>query len=185
MFPSMNLSLLQKPQNHPDPNLSDSPKHNPEPSPSEPQSQDAPLKAGSQADHFDELLDEPEISASFESGSTIVPGMLDKEGFHALFIGAFKVANLMTQLNSLNIPDGDVNAKAASDALYETIRDIPALHFMLQPQGKWMGRAMCIGMFAVPMAMNIQAELMARHGGAKQSAKSDELNVPNYNFAGA
>lgn len=139
-------------------------------------------------DHFDDLLQGP--SAPSGGGTVLPSNMLDKESFHKVFVGVFNVASVLTHLQSLKVANDDGNGRAASDALYETILDIPALHFLLEPQGKWAGRIMCIGMFAVPMAINVQAELAARtatRGGSSSGGGGDSnggVIIPDFDMSG-
>lgn len=88
--------------------------------------------------------------------------MIDKAGFTTLFFGGFRAAHLMTGLNSLHVPEGDKGATAAAEALHDTIMDVPALHFLLQPQGKWLTRVFVIGSFVVPLSLATARELKAR-----------------------
>lgn len=140
-------------------------------------------------DHFDDLLEGPAGPSGPSGGGTVLPpNVLDKDAFHRLFVGVFSVASVLTHLQSLKVSNDDGSARAASDALYETILDIPALHFLLEPQGKWAGRVMCIGMFAVPMAINVQAELAARsrirtpEGGGGSSQQG--VVIPDFDMSG-
>lgn len=110
-------------------------------------------------DHFDHLI---EGAAQAEAAASAPPSSrISKDEFHKLFIGGFKAAHHITRLQSLNVPD-DGAAQAASAALYETIVDIPLLHFMLNPGGKWGQRIVAIGVFTVPIAIGVNAELADR-----------------------
>ncbi|WP_298334135.1 hypothetical protein [Asticcacaulis sp.] len=51
---------------------------------------------------------------------------------------------------------------AAAQALYDSIVDTPSLHFLIKPETAWGARILAIGMFAVPMARGVQAELAER-----------------------
>lgn len=132
------------------------------------------------------MLEGPDLAVGSSGGSSgggDSPSvtLLDKESFHGLFIGVFTVAEIATRLTSLHVEASDDKARAASDAIYETIYDIPALHFMLQPSGKWLGRIACIGMFVAPMSLNVSAELAAR-GGSKKPSSRGELIVPDFDM---
>lgn len=145
-------------------------------------------QAGSiEPDHFDDLLSGPEISG-VSAGDSLPPGMLGKDEFFKVFCMVFKVASIGARLKSMDVDPQDEAARAASDAVYETCAEIPALNFILQPQGRVMGRVAAIGMFVVPMAMNVQAEIAARQVSHKNApdapAGSKAMVVPNYDMTG-
>lgn len=146
---------------------------------SQPSSTDAP-------EHFDALFDNPEIQAGPMPGETPAPGILGKDEFFLVFIGGFKVAAIVTHLKSVEVNQDDRTARAACDAIYDTVNEIPALRFLLEPQGKWMGRVMAIGMFAVPMALNVQAELSARapKKPAQPGPAQGEVHIPDFDMTG-
>lgn len=153
------------------------------------QEPDPILPQASQINEADGLTDgvdhQPPAAASFEAGAHIdaligdtpepvaapPAGALDQEQFHAVFCAGFSAASLITGIKSLHVDEADGKARAATGALYETIQDIPALHFLLEPQGKWLGRAVAIGTFAIPMARGVAVELQERRTGAKQYQK--------------
>lgn len=96
--------------------------------------------------------------------------MLDQESFHKVFCGGFTAVGHMTGLESLKVDEQDEKAVACTNALYETILDVPMLHFLLMPQSKWLGRAVAIGMFTLPMVNNVKIEIEAK----AQAAKKDD-----------
>lgn len=123
--------------------------------------------------HFDGLINDTRKTEQRIEVVTQQSNMIDKEGFHELFCGGFNVAHHMSGLKSLAVDKSDGKSIAASGALYDTIQDIPMLHFLLMPQGKWMERAVAIGMFTIPMAQNVAAELAQRHAEQPQSTEND------------
>ena len=102
--------------------------------------------------------------------------MISKENFHTLFCGGFTAASHMTKLKSMAVDASDGGAIACTEALYDTILDIPALHFLLNPYNKWFERAIVIGAFTVPMAAGVAQELKARKG-AKTEKTANTSNV--------
>lgn len=140
--------------------------------------------------HFDGLIDDAPDTLPVHHDGGYNEAMLDKEAFHALFCGSFEVGSLMTGLKSLHVDKGDGKAVAASAALYDTILDVPMLHFMLKPQGKWMARVMAMGMFGFSMSQAVKAELSERQraaGKANPAAQGagegkQEEGIPDYEF---
>lgn len=146
--------------------------------------------AGSiEPDHFDELLGGSDfVDGGAGGGDALPPGMLGKDEFYQIFVTGFKVASIATHLKSVEVNPQDQGARAASDAIYETVSEIPALRFLLQPQGKVFGRIVTIGMFVVPMAMNVQAEIAARAVAKKPNAAPQTgkaVVVPDFDMSGA
>lgn len=125
--------------------------------------------------HFDDLIDE---NAPIEASGA---GILSKDDFFRIFCGSFQAASLMTGLKSLSVSDSDGKAVAASGAIYDTIQDVPALRFLLSPQGKWFQRVILIGSFAVPMAQAVGAELAARDASTPKSGVVYRGGIPIFN----
>ncbi len=146
---------------------------------------EAAFSAGS-ADHFDALLRGADVSAQGgggEGGSGA--SFVGKDAFYALFCGGFRIGNAVTGLKSLAIPQGDASARECSDAIYEICEETPLLNFVIQPGGKWLQRMTAIGMFAVPMTMNVQAEIAARKNSAPRSGPLNVKMAPQTSqFAG-
>jgi hypothetical protein len=138
----------------------------------EPMTQETDYSGASSDDlpnHFDDLIDN---SGGDDGGNGDEPptpsvDMLDQEAFHALFCVGFNTASTITKLQSLAVNKDDDGCINCTRAIYDTIYDIPMLHFMLKPSGKWMERALAIGMFTVPMAMGVSQELAIRKAQAK------------------
>lgn len=115
--------------------------------------------------HFDELLIAPEASGLIDDGSgiaTVPEAQLSKEEFHKAFCMAFNVTSSVTRLKSLAVDPKDGVAIAASEAIFETASEIPALSFLLSPGGKWGGRAIVVAAFVIPIATGVREELSAR-----------------------
>lgn len=133
--------------------------------PSQPEALQIPLDASSPNSgpaHIDAIL-EANLGQDFGAGAPVVAPKITKEQFVQSFTGAFRGAHKLTGLKSLDIPPQDEpGAQACAEAMYESILDIPMLHWILDPSGKWMGRAMAIGFFVVPMAGSVSRELAER-----------------------
>ena len=67
----------------------------------------------------------------------------------------------------------------AAAAVYDTIREMPSLHFLLRPGGKWMQRAFALGAFGVPVAIGCKIEAQAkRQARAQQKASETSADTP-------
>lgn len=88
--------------------------------------------------------------------------MIGADDFTKLFFAGFNVAHGVSGLQSLKIPEGDSSATACAAALHETIMDIPSLHFLLMPQGKWIPRIMAIAAFTIPVGRGVADEMRQR-----------------------
>lgn len=89
--------------------------------------------------------------------------------FHATFCGMFNLVSGMSGLQSLHVEGDADTSRAASKAVYETACEVPALHFLVSPGGKWAERAFALFAFSAPMVMGVKAELAARRKPAKSN----------------
>jgi len=121
--------------------------------------------------HFDDLIDGEQAGEQATHTAQIKSGMLSLNDFHTLFCGGFSAASHMTGLKSMAVDASDGGAIACTGALYDTILDIPMLHFLLNPNNKWFERIIVIGAFTAPMAAGVSVELKAR-----KKPKGGELN---------
>lgn len=103
--------------------------------------------------------------------------MLKPEDFHALFCVGFGTASHITGLKSLSVDKADGGAVACTRALYDTIQDIPMLHFMLMPHGKWLERAVAIGAFTIPMAGAVGQEIKERQAAKQEEPKAKQQDL--------
>lgn len=171
-----------KPESQPE---TEQPQNQPESSPRRiTESQNEPSQAGStepQPDHFDGLINES--AAPMPDGTS--EAVLSKADFHSVFCGGFQAASAMTGYKSLRVEKSDDHAKAAADAIYDTLNEIPALQFLLKPQGRWMQRAVIIGSFAFGMSRAVAEERMQRLAAAGElQAEAGGLDIPDYDFSG-
>lgn len=114
-----------------------------------------------EVDHLEAV--QPDPGAAAADGLPVgADGLLSVEAFttglrHALTLGGH-VTGLQTLLRSpdeATFPDG-------ATAMYESIRAVPALHFLIRPGGLWLQRAAAIAVWAVPVAAGCRAELRDR-----------------------
>lgn len=93
--------------------------------------------------YFDDLIEGEEAQAEAEVRASVSASMLSKDQFIDSFFGLHKMAANMTGIEAIRLPNNKVDeplGREVADTLYETILDIPMLHFMLQPGNKWLGR---------------------------------------------
>lgn len=104
--------------------------------------------------------------------------LLEFDAWFSLMHGAFGMAAALTKLQSLAWAKDNPAARPAFKALYDTCSEIPALHFLLRPAGKWMERALTVGMFFGPMIVAARAELAARRTGIAVGASANDKAPP-------
>lgn len=127
-----------------------------------------------EATHFDNLIGVPETDGTIQKeDGTIRPPQMTREEFHKAFCLVFNVTSSITRLKSLSVDPKDGAALGASEAIYDTAAEIPALNFLLQPGGKWGGRALMVGAFALPMAHSVKEELAQRSGAGAVKKPED------------
>lgn len=160
----------------------------------EPANDDAPPVAGSDggtdssAAHIDDLIgaeqeaqDAGERAEHVDMGGGVVvdgAGLLSRDAWCKGVATALATASAITSLSSLHTTmDNPVHAEALG-AMYDSFRDVPALHFALRPQGKWAGRAIVISAWALPMVKGLQGELRERRA-AKRAAKAAANDNPD------
>lgn len=168
---------------NPSPILSSAPttQENPPPLPSQ-ESAAASLIAGSDGSHIDELL----TATPTTQAVAAVDVRLEKGDFHKLFCTSFVMASHLSGLKSLHVDEGDGKARAASEALYDTILEVPALHFLIQPSGQKMQRVLAVAAFALPMAVGVRNELLERRAGPRGVAQEASGNpFPEVNLSEA
>lgn len=89
-------------------------------------------------------------------------GLLSVEAFATGLKHALTLAGHLTGLQALLAsPDAPTYPDAAA-AIYATIREVPALHFLIRPGGLWLQRAAAVLVWVVPVAAGCRDELRAR-----------------------
>lgn len=97
-------------------------------------------------------------------------GLFDRETFFGAFVQGQVLAGTFLGLQTLvEAPKSDA-ARPAADAIYDSLVETPALHFLLKPGNKWIGRAVVIGAYAGPVVVGCKAELAAKRAAAKPKA---------------
>ncbi len=125
-------------------------------------------------DHFDDLIDDEIEHERAQEIEQLSSEMLECDAFHQVFCTGFTTASYLTGLKSLAVDKNSGEAKACTQALYDTIRDIPALHFLLMPQSVWLERAIAIGSLTVPMAIGVSNEIKAKKGAGKTTKEPQQ-----------
>ena len=124
-------------------------------------------------DHFDHLINEAEEAEAEEGRAAISAAMLTQEQFRQSFIGLHGMASSFTGWQSIALPNSQINAATANevaDTLYETILDVPMLHFLIQPGNKWLGRALVMAVYVQGMRGAVMAERAEKR---KAAGKAD------------
>lgn len=94
------------------------------------------------------------------------------EFYEGYFCGTFKVLSLIKPYQTFKMVDKVEYSREASDAIYETIVEVPFLHFLLSPEGKWAERVMSVGLFG--MALNSTLEKEKRLITQQQADQPDQ-----------
>ena len=132
--------------------------------------------------HFDHLIaeiDEQEAEQAQEQAEeehkALTSKMLTRDEFRDSFVGLHGAAAAFTGIKALALPNSHINTATAdevSDTIYETILDIPMLHFMLYPGNKWLGRGFVMVMYVQGMRNAIGEEVAARNNAQSEKSKS-------------
>ena len=107
----------------------------------------------------DELKDDAPIIGEGSEGKLTPTGRMTYEVFDQTFCAVFSVAGHATGFKTLVDAPGLGSRPDATKAMYEIILDTPALHWMIEPSGLWMQRALALGMFFVPVAQGVANEM--------------------------
>jgi len=107
----------------------------------------------------DSSADEPSGPAGGPIGADgLLTGAAFADGLGKVLLITGHATGLETVLRS---PDEPTYPDAAG-AMYDAIRDVPALHFLLRPGGLWVQRAAAIALWAVPLGAGVRRELRTR-----------------------
>lgn len=129
--------------------------------------------AGASSGSFDprsfvqSILDQPEAANDQEpeaADETASAAFIGKDEFFRSFRGMISAGNLAFNppLLSLMIEEGNPDARAASDALYDICAEVHFLQFILGPSTKWAQRIAAIGMFGGGLYLSVRHELATR-----------------------
>ena len=101
-------------------------------------------------------------------------GLLSVEAFAGGRKHALTLAGHLTALQTLLASPEAPTYPDAATAIYESIRAVPALHFLIRPGGLWLQRAAAIAVWAVPVGAGVRAELAERRRQAVPGPESSE-----------
>ena len=96
--------------------------------------------------------------------------LVSREVFYVGFCKAQKMAGLGLEIKTLVLAPELDEGREASDAIYDTAAETPALHWMLNPSGKWIPRLAAIGMYSMVLKAGLVQEAKARKA-AKAAAE--------------
>jgi hypothetical protein len=129
-------------------------------------------------DHFLEQAEAEQEQQREAEQQAVISKMMTREEFRQNFIGLHGFASVATGIQALSLPNTHINeatANEVADTFYETILDVPMLHFMLYPGNKWLGRGFVVMMYVQGMRAAIKVERgkgqKADFSAAKQSTK--------------
>jgi hypothetical protein len=126
-----------------------------------------------EASHFDELINEAENVEQERELAAVSSTMLTQDQFRQSFIGLHGMAATFSGIQSIALPNSRIDGATANevaDMFYETILDVPMLHFMLQPGNKWLGRALVMTVYVQGMRGAVLAEIAEKRAA---SGKAD------------
>lgn len=96
---------------------------------------------------------------------------LPKEEWCKLLAGAIKMGGHMSSFETLKAVDyANPEASEGLGAMYDTIEDIPSLHWLLKPFGKWAMRIIAISAFVLPLVKGCAGEIKQKKAIKAQGA---------------
>lgn len=133
---------------------------------SQPENPSSPVSSQTiEVDYFDSLITEEQAAAQEVQAQIVASDLYSADEFRQSFFGLHAMASAMTGVKALALPNSRVTEEMGgnvSDALYETILEIPMMHFMLKRDGKWLGRAFVMFVYVQGMRGAIIEEVGAR-----------------------
>lgn len=116
-----------------------------------------------------------QVDAGVRAGEgAIYEGLISRDQFYTNFRWAFQAPNLFIRppLRSLNILPEDQDARAASDALYDSCSEVSWLRWLVSPENKWAARAIVLGGFVALRVASATSELGARRAASARAPGS-------------
>lgn len=110
-------------------------------------------------DHFKDFDAGQELP---DDSAAAVDGFMNKDQFFQFFAALHTIPGQMMAVRTLIEAPAKPEARPACDAIYDTAREVPSLHFLIKPGSVWMQRGMVVLAYAVPVAIGVKAELAAR-----------------------
>lgn len=133
---------------------------------SQPENPSSPVSSQTiEVDYFDDLITEAQSAAQEAQAQIVASDLYSADEFRQSFFGLHGAASSIFRIKALALPNSGVSVELGgnvSDVIYETIFEIPMLHFMLKKDGKWLGRAFVMFMYVQGMRGAIIEEVGAR-----------------------
>lgn len=101
--------------------------------------------------------------------------LLTKDQFHDTFCGMFNFSSALTGLKSLRTETHDKVGRETADTLYEIAEETEALRWLIQPENKWVQRALVLYAFSAPKIAGCRAEI-AHKKAQKEKEREKEQN---------
>lgn len=127
-------------------------------------------------DHFDALLGEDDEIIMDDHGNA--NGFLTKEQFHSAIIGSLKMSGLFMGIEFLADLEKRIAAdnrtgdyQAATEAIYDSCMDVPWLHWVIKPEGKWLPRIIAIYAAGDHLVKGVALEIAQKKAMAEDGAQ--------------
>lgn len=134
--------------------------------PSQPQESPGTSAGSESGEHLDGIVLPPENEGDAPGASPAGDGFVPLDVFQQGFDLTFTLLGQLTGLETLKLAPSSDAARPASQAIYETCVEVPWLHWLIRPEGRWLQRVFTVGAFAVPVAVGVRVELAARRNQA-------------------
>lgn len=100
--------------------------------------------------------------------------LLTKDQFHDTFCGMFNFSSALTGLNSLRTEKHDKVGRETADTLYEIAEETEALRWLIQPENKWVQRALVLYAFSAPKIAGCRAEIAHKKAQRQKEKENKE-----------
>lgn len=139
--------------------------------------------------HFDGIViaDDPGVAVAataeeVDPARAAVTGadeLMAKDPWVEMVAAYIAMTGHLTQLQTLVSAPAAGTYPDAAAAMYDTIRAVPALHWMLGSGGVWGQRIGCIVAWAVPVASGVKSEIAARRAARRAGPSRDQAAAPD------
>ena len=115
--------------------------------------------------HFDDLIEGANSEEVAQEQAIINNSLVPRDEWCRGFIAIHGIGATFTGIQSIALPNSQINiatAQEVAETFYDMILEVPMLHFMLQPGGKWLGRIFVVGAYARGMSVAVGTEMRER-----------------------